>query len=122
MEPGTDRAAVELATAIAIPAAGAVCEIVAVQVVFELAVRVAVAQVSDVKDVAAESATFALADEAPRDAVMVAVWADDTVPAVAVNVAVVAFAGTVTEAGAESIAVELDSAMVAPAAGAACEI
>jgi hypothetical protein len=52
------------------------------------------------------------------EAVMVALWEDDTVPAVAVKVAVVAAAATVTEAGIVRTVLLSERATAVPPAGA----
>ena len=61
-------------------------------------------------------------DEAPlRDAVMVALALDVTVPAVAVKVAEVAAAGTVTDAGTDKVALLEDRVTTVPPVGAALD-
>jgi hypothetical protein len=56
------------------------------------------------------------------EAVTVTAWLDVTVPAVAVNLPVVAPAATETDAGTVNAALLSDIARVAPPLGAACEI
>jgi hypothetical protein len=71
--------------------------------------------------VAGVTVTEAVAELPLSDVVTVAVWLDFTVPAVAVKLAEVAPAGTVTEAGTDRAELLDESVTVAPPAGAACD-
>lgn len=110
------------ATVRSVPPAGAGLEMVAVQVLELEELRVVLVQVSDetVIDATTERVTLALED--PRVATMFAVLSDVTAAAVATNVAVVADAGTVTEAGTEATdGALLERVTLEPPAGAALE-
>jgi hypothetical protein len=83
----------------AAPPAGAAPFKVTVQVVLPLEDREAAAQWTEETSTSAVSERVVVGEEPLRDAVMVAVRAVEMVPVLAVNVALVALAGTVTEAG-----------------------
>jgi len=107
------------------PSAPAAFEIVTVHTVELAEARLALAHCSEVIVVPAAAVTVSAADalDPPAVAVTVTFWSDVTAPAVAVNVAVVAPAGTVTNAGTDNaVAALLASATLAPPLPAALEM
>ena len=112
-EAGAANAAV-LLDSVTVPPLVAVSVTVHVALAPEL--RLVGVQVNPLKVTGATSEIAAACELPLSEAVMVAVRELDTVPAVAVNVAVALPAGTVTEAGAVNSAELLDSVTVAPAA------
>jgi hypothetical protein len=83
----------------AAPPAGAAPVKVTVQVVLPLEARIEAVHWTEETTTSAVSERVAVGEEPLRDAVMVAVRAVEMVPVLAVKVAVVALAGTLTEAG-----------------------
>jgi hypothetical protein len=120
-EAGTDTAWFELESAIVTPPAGAGAEMVTVPCVvcpltmeFELSEKAIGTIGFTVK--------LALTLTPPPDAVRTTAVIEVTVPAVAVKVALFAPCGTVTDAGTETDALELESAIAMPPAGAGAEM
>ena len=122
-EAGTVRVEVALLESVTLmPPLGAALDRITTQVVEEEAARLVLAQVSEDKVTApAGDTVIVTAPLVPLSvAVIVAVWFEETALAVAVKVAVVADAGTVTEAGTVRVEVALlESATLAPPLGAA---
>jgi hypothetical protein len=108
MDAGTVRAAALSATEIAMPPAGAALEIATVQEVLALGARLDEAHCKAVNAAGAVTAIDAMAEEPFRE----------MVPAVALNVALVALAGTVTDAGTVRAARLSERLTAAPPAGA----
>jgi hypothetical protein len=91
-----------------------------VQVALALEARVEGVHCREEIRTAAVRETVAPLEEPLRDAVIVAVWLEGIEPVVAVKAAVVALAGTVTEAGSvRTLAMPPERATEAPPAGAA---
>ena len=104
------------------PGAGAGFEIFAVQVVDVEDTSEVFAQITEDKVSGARTFSVAVLLEPLRVAVMVGVWSAVTAAAAAVNVAVVAAAATVTDAGTVNAEVALlESVTMEPPAGAAFE-
>jgi len=120
-EAGTGSAVALLLSATEAPPDGAACEMVTVQVVAVPEGSVLGLQATDETVAETTRLTVAVAEEPLRVAVRTALWLLDKLPAVAVKVAVVALAATVTEAGTGSAVALLLSATEAPPVGAACE-
>jgi len=108
-------------TATAVPPAGAAPESVTVHVLLPDELRLAGEQLNDVSDTGTIRLIAAVRDTLPSVAVTVALPLDVIVPAVAVNVAVVAPAPTVTDEGTVSSVLLSDTATAVPPAGAAPE-
>jgi len=100
--------------------AGAAFVRVTVQVVLTFDARVPVAHCRDETSTGADSVRFTGVEEPLSDAVTVAVWSDVTEPVLAVNVALVAAAATVTDGGTvRTLAIAPLIVTAAPPAGAA---
>lgn len=113
-EAGTLRAGLELDSATAVPPVGAACERVAVQVPEAPEVRVVGVQLRDTTDIGGVSAIEAVCETPFREAVMVAFWPLEIVPALTAKVAVVDAEPTVTDAGTDRDGVLLESVTVPP--------
>ena len=119
---GTVSKALLLESETSDPPAGAAPESVTVQVEAALLARLAGAQTRLVRVmVGATNEIVAVLGTPAKVAVTVAAWLLAMTPAVAVNVAVVAAAGTVTDAGTVSKALLLESETSDPPAGAGFE-
>ena len=119
---GTVSKALLLESETSDPPAGAAPESVTVQVEAALLARLAGAQTRLVRVmVGATNEIVAVLGTPAKVAVTVAAWLLAMTPAVAVNVAVVAAAGTVTDAGTVSKALLLESETSDPPAGAPLE-
>src|SRR5205085_2279530 len=122
-EAGTVSAALVSVSVTLAPPEGAAPESVTVHVLEAFCPRVLGLQPSEETVTAAGAINVIelVLDTVPRVAVMTAVWLDDTALAVAVKVAVVAPAATVTEAGTASDGLLSDRLTVMPPLGAACD-
>ncbi|MCU1336772.1 MAG: hypothetical protein JWO19_2353 [Bryobacterales bacterium] len=123
-EAGTVNAEVALLESVTVePPVGAALESVTVQVVVDDAASVVLVHCGEVRVLGcAVLVRLTVLLEPLRVAVMVGVWSDVTAAAVAVKVAVVAAAATVTEAGTVNAEVALlESVTVEPLVGAALE-
>ena len=123
-DAGTVKAAVALLdNATLVPPVGAAFEIVTVHVVAEDAAGVVLPHCKDVTVICVVTVSVIGLLDPLRVAVIVAVWSDVTAAVVAVKVAVVAPAPTVTEAGTVTAPVALlDNATLVPPSDAAFEI
>jgi hypothetical protein len=106
-----------------VPEVEAVFEMMTLQVVEAEAVRLVLPHCSDVTVIGAVIVRVAVLLEPLRAAVMVGVWSEVTAAAVAVNVVVIAPAGTSTETGTVNAEVRLlERDTVVPPVGAALEM
>ena len=112
-----------LASDTVVPPAGAAFEVMTLQVVDAEEVRLVLPHCSDVMVILAVICRVAVLLEPFRVAVMVGVWSEVTAAAVAVNVIVIAPAGTSTETGTVNAEVRLlERDTVVPPVGAALEM
>jgi hypothetical protein len=122
VEPGTISQELSSEIDNAVPPEGAGSESTTVQVL-ELPAEIELGEhASEDTVVAALRDREAVCDEVPSVAVTVAVWLEVMVPAVAVKVALLTPAATVTEAGVVSEALLSEIVSAVPPAGAALEI
>ncbi len=117
---GTLKAVLLLPSATTAPPAGAACVRVTVQVLDAFCPRLVGLQPSDDTSTGASRLIVALAELLLYVAVTVALWLLPIVVVVALNVAVVAAAATVTDVGTVRVALLFVSATTAPPAGAGC--
>jgi hypothetical protein len=118
-EAGTGRAVLLDETATLEPPVGATCDNVIVQVVLPPEVIVAGVHCKVVTVICGVTVTGEVAEAPFSDAVTVTDWLDATVPAVAVKLAVVEPAATVTEVGTVSAVLLFETATLEPPVGAA---
>jgi hypothetical protein len=117
-DPGTVSVALVFVSVTSAPAAGATFVSVTVQVLEAFAPRLVGLQESDDTSTGATRLIVVFA-ELLYVAVTVALWSLGMAPVVALNVAVVAAAATVTDAGTVSVGLVLVRVTIAPPAGAA---
>jgi hypothetical protein len=120
-EPGTDTAAFELESVTVIPPAGAAAEMVTVPWAV-CPPRIEAGVMDKVEGTIGLMVRLALRFTPSADPVITTAVAELTIPAVAVNEAVAAPCGTVTDAGRLKVALELESVIIIPPLGAGAEI
>lgn len=118
-DAGTTISGFPLDSETAAPPAGAAFVRVTVQLVVAFELTLAGVQLNELTESGPVSDRVKLSDPPFRVAVTTAVWSEVKVPAVAVRVAVVAAAATVTDAGTLSAALLLERDTEAPPVGAA---
>ena len=102
-----------------VPPAGAALDSVTMHAVLVFGVSEVALHWSDDTSIWARTEIEAVREEAPLVAVRVTDWSEVTTPVVALNVAVVALAGTVTDGGTVRAARLLEKATIVPPAAAA---